>query len=107
LHGDVHELRRDVVGPYSTSRIHVVGCGSFGTAPDDRPEATPRMYNLIEVYDDHTRARVSTQQQPNSGMPFKAYGSWSLPGERDVQSGRYEFALDPPRRGRAESNAAP
>lgn len=104
LHGDVHELRPDVVSPYSTSRIHVVGSGSFGAAADDRPEATPRMYNLIEVYDDHTRARVSTRQQPKSGMPFQAYATWSLPGERDVRSGRYEFALDPPGRGRAASN---
>ena len=30
LHGDVHELRPDVVSPYSASRIHVVGSGSFG-----------------------------------------------------------------------------
>jgi predicted phosphodiesterase len=96
LHGDVHELRPDVVSPYSTSRIHVLGTGSFGAAANDRPEATPRMYNMIEVYDDHTGARVSTRQQSRSGMPFQAYATWSLPGQRDVRSGRYEFTLDPP-----------
>jgi hypothetical protein len=96
LHGDVHELRPDVVSPYSTSRIHVVGTGSFGARANDRPEATPRMYNLIEVYDDLTRARVSTRQQSRPGMPFQAHATWSVPGQRDVRSGRFEFTLDPP-----------
>jgi hypothetical protein len=96
LHGDVHELRPDVVSPYSTNRIHVVGTGSFGAGANDRPEATPRMYNLIEVYDDQTRASVSTRQQSRPGMPFQAYATWSVPGQRDVRRGRYEFTLDPP-----------
>jgi TIR domain/Calcineurin-like phosphoesterase len=96
LHGDVHELRPDVVSPYSTSRIHVVGAGSFGAGAKDRPESTPRMYNLIEVDDDHTRARVSTRQQPRPGGRFEPYATWSVPGQREVRSGRYEFTLDPP-----------
>jgi hypothetical protein len=106
LHGDVHELRPDVVGPYSASRIHVVGSGSFGAGPADRPEATPRMYNLIEVFDDHTRARVSTRQQARSGSHFEAYAVWSVPGQDDVRGGRYEFALDPPGLCRAASNVS-
>jgi hypothetical protein len=105
LHGDVHELRPDVVSPYSsTSRIHVVGIGSFGAAADDRPETTPRMYNLIEINEDHTRAAISTRQQPKSGMPFQTYATWPMPGQPDVRSGRYEFALDPPARSRAADN---
>jgi predicted phosphodiesterase len=95
LHGDVHELRPDIVSPYSTSRIHVVGTGSFGAVAADRPESTPRMYNLIEIGDDLTRAHVSTRQQPMSGAPFQAYATWSIPGQRDVRSGRYEITLDP------------
>jgi calcineurin-like phosphoesterase family protein len=101
LHGDVHELRPDVVSPYSTSRIHVLGTGSFGAGANDRPETTPRMYNLIEVYDDQKRARVSTRQQSRPGVPFQAYATWSVPGQRDVRSGRYEFTLDPPAPSRA------
>ena len=104
LHGDVHELRPDVVGPYSTSRIHVVGTGSFGAGPADRPEATPRMYNLIEVFDDHTHAGVSTRQQVRPGAQFEAYAVWSVPGQDDVRGGRYEFALDPPGLSRAASD---
>jgi len=95
LHGDVHELRPDVVNPYSTSRIHVVGCGSFGARAEERPESTPRMYNLIEVNRDHTHARVSTRQQSKAGAEFEAYATWSVPGQPDVRSGVYEFALDP------------
>jgi 3',5'-cyclic AMP phosphodiesterase CpdA len=99
LHGDVHELRPDVIGPYNTDRIHVVGTGAFGAGANDRPEATPRMYNLIEISNDRTRASVSTRQQPQSGKPFRTYGSWPVPGQRDVSTGRYEFALDPPSAG--------
>jgi hypothetical protein len=104
LHGDVHELRPDVVSPYSASRIHVLGCGSFGARANDRPESTPRMYNLIEVSADTARARVSTRQQAKVGMQFQAYATWSVPGQRDLRSGRYEFALDPPTQGRGASN---
>jgi hypothetical protein len=96
LHGDVHELRPDIVGPHSSSRIHVVGIGAFGAGPDDRPESTPRMYNLIEISNNRTRASVTTRQQPKPGNSFRAYGAWSFPGQRDVSTGRYEFTLDPP-----------
>ena len=101
LHGDVHELRPHVISPYNTDRIHVVGIGAFGARANDRPETTPRMYNLIEIYQDLTRASVSTRQQPQSGKPFDAYATWAVPGQRDVRTGRYEFTLDPPAAGRA------
>lgn len=96
LHGDVHELRPDVVSPYDPNRIHVVGTGAFGAGPADRPASTPRMYNLIEISDDRKHASVSTRQQSQPGMPFQAYATWSKPGQRDVRTGRYEFAIDPP-----------
>jgi hypothetical protein len=96
LHGDVHELRPDIVSPYDTNRIHVVGIGSFGAGASDRPEATPRMYNLIKIDDERTRAGVSTRQQSRPGMPFQTYATWSVPGQQDVRRGRYEFMLDPP-----------
>lgn len=101
LHGDVHELRPDIVSPYSEIPIHVVGVGSFGAGPSDRPESTPRMYNLIEINEDHTQASVSTRQQPRPGLPFRAYATWFVPGQKDIQSGRYTFKLAPPALGRA------
>jgi hypothetical protein len=104
LHGDVHELRPDVVSPYGPSRIHVMGTGSFGAGARDRPESTPRLYNLIEVYDDRKRASVSTRQQAKSGAPFDAYATWSIPGQRDHRSGRYEFTIDPPDPSHAAAN---
>ena len=96
LHGDVHELRPDVVNPYSSSRIHVVGCGSLAARALDRPESTPRMYNVIEIDRDHARARVSTRQQSRAGAQYEAYATWSVPGQPDLRSGVYEFDLDPP-----------
>jgi hypothetical protein len=96
LHGDVHELRPDVVNPYTSSRIHVIGCGSLGASAQDRTESTPRMYNMIEINEERTRARVRTRQQSRAGAQFEAYATWSVPGQRDVRSGAYEFAIDPP-----------
>lgn len=96
FHGDVHELRPDIVSPYSSARIHVLGAGSLAAAASDRPESTPRMYNLVEIHRDRTRARVSMRQQPKAGVQFQPYATWSVPGQRDVRSGRYEFALDGP-----------
>jgi hypothetical protein len=59
------------------------------------------MYNLIEINEDHTQASVSTRQQPKPGLPFRAYATWFVPGQKDIQSGRYTFKLAPPDLGRA------
>jgi WD40 repeat protein len=50
LHGHVHEDRADLVGYWHpTRKIHIAGAGSFGAVAKDRPESTPRLYNIREA----------------------------------------------------------
>ena len=49
LHGHVHEERADLVGYVHPRKIHIVGAGSFGAVKEDRPESTPRLYNMMEI----------------------------------------------------------
>ena len=43
LHGDVHEMRHDLIGHWHSKKLHVVGAGSFEPRAQDRPESTPRL----------------------------------------------------------------
>ena len=78
LHGHVHESRDDLFNYlHPTRKIHVVGAGSFGARADDRPEATPRLYNLIEVDPVAGTAKVKTRQRPRPGGAFQSYAVWT------------------------------
>ncbi|MGH9764784.1 MAG: metallophosphoesterase family protein, partial [Blastocatellia bacterium] len=57
LHGHVHEDRADMVGYLHPRKVYVAGAGSFGAPVNQRPESTPRLYNLIEVWRDHSKIR--------------------------------------------------
>jgi Calcineurin-like phosphoesterase len=59
LHGDVHQMQRELIGYWhEEKKVHVVGSGSFGARAEDRPEATPRLYNVREIARDLNAARV-------------------------------------------------
>jgi hypothetical protein len=77
LHGDVHELRRDLVAYWQRSKqLHIIGAGSFGASMADRPESTPRLYNLLEIHRDGNRTVVHTRCQPKPNGPWKGWNEW-------------------------------
>ncbi|SNB47830.1 metallophosphoesterase [Geobacter sp. DSM 9736] len=79
LHGDVHKMHRDQIGYWHEKRMHVVGSGSFGARAVDRPEASPRLYNAIEISRDLSSARVHTRQQTKPDGPWDGWYEWPDP----------------------------
>src|SRR5215510_16082790 len=55
------KTRKDVIHYLHPRHIFAVGAGSFGAPVRERPESTPRFYNLIEVWRDHRKMRVHTR----------------------------------------------
>ncbi|MFL5351748.1 metallophosphoesterase [Archangium sp.] len=85
LHGHVHEDRVDLVNHvHSERRLHVVGAGSFGAPTRERPESTPRLFNLLEVQRDLQRVRVHTRCLRKHGGVWEGWAVWpgEKPGER-------------------------
>ena len=77
LHGDVHEMRRELIGHwYGTKAVYVVGSGSFGSPATGRPESTPRLYNLLEVQRDLSNVRVHTRRQLRSDGIWEGWHEW-------------------------------
>ena len=92
LHGHIHENRADLIGPtHPTRKLHTIGAGSFGAVAKDRPESTPRLYNLIEIAADRSQVRVHTRQMPKTGGAWKAYADW--PDEEGIIRGYYDISL--------------
>jgi hypothetical protein len=79
LHGDVHEMRRDLIGYWHERKLHVVGSGSFGARAEDRPESTARLYNVLEIARDLKSARVHTREQPKPDGPWDGWHEWPDP----------------------------
>ena len=85
LHGHVHEARTDLIGYISQSRrIHVTGAGSFGANMADRPESTPRLYNIIEIPKDLSEIKVHTRCLRKEDGAWDAWAYWegNSPEER-------------------------
>jgi hypothetical protein len=61
LHGDVHEIRRELIGYWHIDKLYGVGSRSFGGRVESRPESTPRLYNLLEISRDLKVVRVHTR----------------------------------------------
>ena len=77
LHGHVHEDRIDHVGYLHPSRnIHIAGAGSFGAKAKERPESTPRLYNLIEIARDHSWLKVHTRQMRKDSGAWEGWAVW-------------------------------
>lgn len=79
LHGDVHEGRRELIRYWHEKKLHVVGSGSFGARLEDRPESTPRLYNVLEIGRDLKSARVYTRCQPKPDGPWDGWHAWPDP----------------------------
>jgi len=79
LHGDVHEMQLEQVGYRHVKKIQVVGSGSFGAIAADRPESTPRLYNVLEIARDLKSAKVHTRCQPKPDGPGGGWYEWPDP----------------------------
>jgi hypothetical protein len=93
FHGDVHEMRRELIGYWHTKNLHVIGAGSFGARAADRPESTPRLYNLVEVQRNLTSLRIHTRCQPKTDGPWKGWNEWPAKGSRSGCVPHYEIRL--------------
>ena len=76
LHGHVHEDRADLIGYLHPRKLHVVGAGSFGAQASDRPEAMPKLYNLLEIARDHSSVRVRTRCMKRAGGAWEGWAVW-------------------------------
>jgi Icc-related predicted phosphoesterase len=85
LHGHVHEDRADLVGyTHPTRQIHIAGAGSFGAPASQRPEAVPRLYNVLEIPADHSEIKVHTRclRKPDGAWDGWAVWQGKRPEER-------------------------
>jgi small GTP-binding protein len=109
LHGHVHESRAEVIGYETPNRIRCVGAGSFSSG--NRPESTPRLYNLIEItagvstrapslVDDQGRwttaheVKVNTRARPRTGGAWRGWAEWGGAG-RNAYRPHYTFSAVP------------
>ena len=84
LHGDVHEMKRELFSYWAVKKkMHVVGSGSFGALAVDRPESIPRLYNVLEISRDLKSARVYTRSQPKPDGPWQGWNEWDRPDGGD------------------------
>lgn len=93
LHGDVHEMRREVVRYWRDNKLHVIGAGSFGAQAEARPESTPRLYNVIEIKPDFTSIRVHTRQQITPNGSWGGWYQWPSPDRADSQVAYYDLNI--------------
>lgn len=92
LHGHVHEDRADLVGYTHPKKIRVAGAGSFGAPARERPESTPRLYNLLEIARDHSSINVHTRCLRKGGGAWEGWAVW--PGdEPTAKKTFYEIRL--------------
>ncbi|MFC1713649.1 metallophosphoesterase [Candidatus Poribacteria bacterium] len=94
LHGHVHEDRADLMYYQHPKSINVVGAGSFGAVAKDRPESTPRLYNLLEVDREHSSVRVHTRCLRKEDGAWTGWAVWETdkPG---VKRSYYDIKLSP------------
>lgn len=76
LHGHVHEDRADVVRYFHPRKLYVAGAGSFGAPMRDRPESTPRLYNVLELARDHSKVAVHTRCLRKEGGAWEGWAMW-------------------------------
>ena len=93
LHGDVHEIRREMIGYWHSKKLHVIGSGSFGARASDRQESEPRLYNVLEIERDLKSARVHTRSQPKPDGPWKGLNEWPRTDGGDGAVSYYDIKL--------------
>jgi hypothetical protein len=94
LHGHVHEDRADLLGYlHPTRKLYMAGAGSFGAPTSARPESTPRLYNVIEVWRDHSKIRVHTRCLRKGGGAWEGWAVWPAPAEPTQRRTYYDIEL--------------
>jgi metallophosphoesterase superfamily enzyme len=96
LHGDVHEMRRDIIGHWHPSQLHIIGSGSFGARATDRPEATPCLYNVLEIARDLKSMKVHTRRQLTATGAWEGWHEWPDPNNPNARLPYYEVELGSP-----------
>jgi hypothetical protein len=96
LHGDVHEMRRDIIGHWHPSQLHIIGSGSFGARATDRLEATPCLYNLLEIARDLKSMKVHTRRQRTATGAWDGWPEWPDPNNPNARLPYYEAELGRP-----------
>jgi hypothetical protein len=94
LHGHVHEDRTDLIGYlHPTRHLHIAGAGSFGAPTNDRPESTPRLYNVLEVWRDHSKIQVHTRCLRRGGGAWEGWAVWPDKTDRRRRQTYYDIEL--------------
>jgi hypothetical protein len=84
----VHEDRADVIGYLHLRRaVYIAGAGSFGAPVNACPESTPRHYNLLEGWRDHSKMRVYTHCLRKDGGAWEGWAVW--PGAQATERRTY------------------
>lgn len=96
FHGDVHEMRRDIIGHWHPSQLHIIGAGSFGARATDRPEATPCLYNVLEIARDLKSMKVHTRRQLTATGAWDGWHEWPDPNNPDARLPYYAAELGRP-----------
>ncbi|HLK60522.1 MAG TPA: TIR domain-containing protein [Chthonomonadaceae bacterium] len=92
LHGDVHEMRRDLVRYWDQAqKLNIVGSGSFGARAEDRPPSTPCLYNLLEIARDLKSIRVHTREQRKPDGAWSGWHEWPAPKGIEGQVAYYDI----------------
>ena len=93
LNGHVHEHRAALFYHFHPKKLHIIGAGSFGAPFIDRPESTPRLYNMIEIDRKFSKIKVHTRALKKAGGAWEGWAEW--PGaDRFEKRSFYELALD-------------
>jgi WD40 repeat protein len=105
LHGDVHQANV-AANPFQWSGLAVFGVGAFGARSTDRPESTPRMYQVIELMPGDglggfSWARLHIRARPKADGPWESADIWKNPnGEGKVGNVDVDLKSGGPRKGR-------
>lgn len=91
LHGDIHEEAAQMLNHLDSAsrRLHVIGAGSFSSSAAGLPEATPRLYSLLEIDPEFKKVRVRMRAQRRAAFePYARFGA-----DTDRRRGWYDIKL--------------
>jgi hypothetical protein len=92
LHGDIHEINREIYKIWEKTNVHIIGTGSFGKV-DDRPDCTPRLYNLLEIKKDLSSIRIHTRQQRIIDGPWEGWYGWPDTSNNEAHLPYFDITL--------------
>jgi GTPase SAR1 family protein len=94
LHGHVHEARPDLAYHLEPEHsIHIAGAGSFGAVAKNRPESTPRLYNILTLDRDASTVRIDTRCMDKQGGAWEGWAKWPA-RQKGTKQTYYEISLD-------------